>query len=370
LPPRPALATPAARSAWLKQRAKAAGFDRAGVARLPPGGEETVAGERLRAWLRAGHAAGMTYVARTAGLRADPRQLLPGARSVLALAVRYPGAAPEPRPGEGRVARYALGRDYHNRLLRPLRKLLKAYLAAFPGADAVGFVDRGPVMEKAWAARAGLGWIGKNTLLLDAEDGSYLWLATLLVTVELEPDRPQLDACGDCRLCLDSCPTGAFPAPYVLDARLCISYHTIENRGEVPEALKPAIGDRLLGCDVCQEVCPYNQPALTRRSPASPAPFAGGAPAPAPASPPASEPPLHQELAPVLALDSAAAFRDLAGGRPLARPGRDGLVRNACIVAGNSGDRRHRPALERLLADPSPLVRESAAWALERLAAT
>ena len=196
-------------------------------------------------------------------------------------------------------------------------------------------------------ARAGLGWIGKNTLLLHAERGSLTLLAVLLTTIEVPVDSPGVDQCGSCRLCLDSCPTGAFPEPYVLDARKCLSYLTIEERGAWPAELRAAAGDHVFGCDVCQDVCPWNLRPLATLDPG----FGDAAT------------PVHEPLAGLLALD-AEQFADFARGRPLARPGRDGLVRNACIAAGNSGATELVAQLTALLADPALVVRDAAAWAL------
>jgi len=252
-------------TAGLKQRALAEGFDLVGVAAA---GDACSAPE-LRRWLAAGRHGGMAWMERGAELRADPRRLLPGCRSVVAVAMSYRTShepslsAVQARDGRVWVSRYAWGRDYH-RVLRARPVRLGRWLEAeCPGAGWKVCVDTAPVLEREWAARAGLGWIGKNTSLLNRRLGSELFLGVLLSTVALEPDEPVRDHCGRCTACLDACPTAAFPEPRVLDARRCVAYLTIEHRGPVPAELRAAMGAMVAGCDICQEVCPW-----TRRAPA------------------------------------------------------------------------------------------------------
>jgi epoxyqueuosine reductase len=298
----------------------------------------------------------MTWLEREPAKRADPRALLPGCASVVVVALNYwPGAgrsAPDPR--RARVALYARGRDYHKVLGRGLARLA-AWIEDRTGSATAAFVDTGPVLERAWAERAGLGWIGKNANLLTRGMGSWVLLGELLTTAAIEPDPgPHADFCGSCTACIDGCPTGAILAPGVVDSERCISYWTIEHRGGVPEERRPGNGDWIFGCDVCQDVCPWN------RSFARPA---AGDPLGAAGLPEGLDP---EEL---LALDEGA-FRARYSGTSLMRAKWEGMRRNACIVLGNRGRTSARPALERALADADPVVRSHAAWALARIAHT
>ena len=340
----------AAARAWIEARALELGFDAVRFAAVPDDGDFPEA-KRFRAWLAQGYDGEMAWLRRTADRRATARAIVADSRSVAVCVQRYPGDDPPPDGDVGRVARYARGRDYHNVLGKRLRKLLRALREHWPGRHFYGSVDTGAVLEKAWAVRAGLGWLGKNTMLIDPETGSYSLLAVVLLPIALPSDTEVFDQCGTCRLCLDSCPTGAFPEPYVLDARRCISYLTIEQRGDIPRELREPQGSWLFGCDVCQEVCPFNRTPTTRLDPA----FGDESTA------------LDEPLEAILTLDDDEAFESLASGRPLKRPGRDGLVRNGCIVAGNSGDRRFVPLLAHRLDDRSAVVRRHAAWALGQL---
>ena len=290
-----------------------------------------------------------------AGRLTDPARSLDCVRSVITLAAPYRAVidvtadelGDEPR---GRVARYAWGRDYHRALQRPLKHLIGWLGERAPHATSRAMVDYGPLAERAFAARAGLGWFGKSTNLLVPGAGSWVLLADILTTAELTPDAPLKKSCGACVRCVSACPTGAIVGPYDVDNGLCISFQTIEQRGPIPRALRPLLGDWLFGCDVCQDACPVpsHAEALVDFRPASVD---------------VAAPPL---LA-LLDLDDAA-FRARFAGRPLMRAKRDGLLRNACVVLGNLGDARAVPALARALAeDPSPLVRGHAAWALGRL---
>jgi epoxyqueuosine reductase len=332
----------------LKQRVQALahelGFVRAGVARAEPLHADA---ERLKAWLDAGYHGEMAYMQRTAEVRADPTHpgMLPSARSALVLAADYGGK----REG-GAIARYARGRDYHNVLHRKLKPIVKLLRAA--GHDARAAVDSMPVMERALAQRAGIGFIGKNCCLIVPGVGSHVFLSVVLTSAELPPDEPMRERCGQCRLCLDACPTSAFVAPRTLDARRCIAYLTIEQRGPIDPELRPRIGERVFGCDVCQDVCPWN-----RAAPAEPAMAAFAA----------------ETAGTGLAEEgwlglSDAAFAQITEGSPLRRARREGLARNAAIALGNRGERRALPVLQASAEDdPSEMVREGARWAVERI---
>ena len=340
--------------------ARALGFHRVGIAAAGPVPTHAA----YEAWLADGHHGEMAWLADDDHRlpRADPRWLLPGARSVIAVALAHdPGVVPVERlrrPG-GQVARYARGADYHAVMKDALRELAARIErhAGHPVA-ARSCVDTAPVLERDVAARAGLGFVGKNTLLIAPGLGSYLLLGELLVDLELEPsaEAPPPQRCGECRACLDACPTGAFVGPFELDARRCISYLTIEQRGPIPRALRPLIGTRVFGCDVCQEVCPFNAAAPARVEPAAALRSAG--------------PERDQlDLVAVLGLGSAQ-MRRLVRRTALRRVGRNELLRNVCVALGNAGDPAAVPALGRALAgDRGPLVRAHAAWALGRLGA-
>ena len=332
----------------VRARASELGFDRVAVGPATPP-EHAAAFEQ---WLDAGQAGTMEYLARTRAERVDPGRLLPGARSVVAVALNYnpaPGSATDDwRP----VARYARGRDYHD-VIRPRLRALAAFIDAAGGAGIRSrvAVDTSAVLERDLAARAGLGWTGKNTNLLSPELGSYFFIGIVLTTAALEADDQQPDRCGACTACLDACPTRAFVAPYVLDARRCISYLTIEHRGDIAPELTPAIGDWVFGCDVCQEVCPWNRKAPPAREPA----FAPSAPL--------------GPLEALLALDDHA-FRARFRESAISRAKRRGLVRNAAVALGNRRDAGAGPALRRLLDDADPVVRRAAAGALQGIEPT
>jgi epoxyqueuosine reductase len=362
----------------LKKRARELGFTLAGVAPAvaPPGAA------RLDQWLARGYAGDMHYLADRRDAYADPAHVLEGVRSILMLALPYRTAeAAMVESGQGRVARYAWGSvDYHELIRDRLHDLADYLRELVPAAVTRGVVDTAPLLEREFAQLAGLGWIGKNTLLLNRDAGSYFFLAALLTDVELPVDAPHLaDHCGTCTACLAACPTQAFPQPYVLDASRCISYLTIEHRGEIPEDLRPGIGDWLFGCDICQEVCPWNHHA-SRQSEASrvvPDPEASTLSgsgttrlavknelasqrfAPLPDSNPL-------DLIPLFDL-SEADFRARFRHTPLWRPHRRGLLRNAAIVLGNQRATAALPALNRGLADDEPLVRDACAWAIAQI---
>jgi len=331
----------------LKTEARRLGFAMSGAcpAVVPPGSQ------RLADWLAAGYAGEMHYLADRAAAYENPRSILDGVRSVLMLAMVYRTDDPKPAaPGEGRVSRYAWGADYHELIRERLNSLADFLRAGNPEAKVRGVVDTAPLLEGEFAQMAGLGWIGKNTLLLNKQLGSWFFLAALLTDLELQYDGPHVaDHCGTCRACLDACPTGAFVAPYVLDARRCISYLTIELRGPIPSELRNGIGDWLFGCDVCQEVCPWNDRGPAAEEPAF-QPIDGMNPI---------------RLAELFTLDDEA-FRHRFRHTPLWRAKRRGLLRNAAILLGN---RPFAPAIESLirgLNDAEPLVRGASAWALGR----
>jgi epoxyqueuosine reductase len=348
---------PEALAQQIKERAAALGFTMAGVVAARPG-------RRLAAyhrWLANEYHGQMGYMARPdrTARREELNVILPGVRSILCVGLDYGGlplpAALADDPGRGRISNYAWGQDYHDIMTPRLEELARWLVsAAGPNAGAACkvYVDTGAILERDHGETAGLGFTGKNTMLIDPRRGSWFFLGELLTTVKLAPDpQAAMPSCGTCRRCLDACPTAAFPEPYVLDARRCISYLTIELKGWVPGELRPLMGNWVYGCDVCQAVCPFNRFAR-------------------PAAEAAFRPDDWDRVAPplpaLLALDQAA-FDEQYGRSPIGRIGRDRLVRNACIAAGNWGSEAAVPLLIDLLADNSPLVRGHAAWALGRI---
>ncbi len=354
----------------LKAKARDLGFVACGVARADAA---PLTARRLRQWLDEGRHGDMIWMEQRAHQRESPAALWPDVRSVIALGMSY---APATDPlaladaGEtGRISVYAQGGDYHDVVKRNLKALARWMVAepglegtAGQGVDAGGeagdppidlkvFVDTAPVMEKPLSEAAGLGWQGKHTNLVSREHGSWLFLGAIYTTMTLPPDTPGSDTCGSCDACQRACPTDAFPAPYRLDARRCISYLTIEHAGPIPHEFREAIGNRIYGCDDCLAVCPWNKFAASAHANLA---FAPRAELTAP------------DLADLLALDDAG-FRQVFAGSPIKRIGRDRMVRNCLIAAGNSGSAGLVPTVERLLADPSPVVREAADWALARL---
>ena len=333
----------------IRERALALGFDAVGFT-TPELSE--AAQRNLTAYLERGYHGDMGWLAAKADRRGDPKILWPEARSVVVLGMNY---APDENPlditarkEDGAISVYARGRDYHDVVKKRLKTLARWIAETWPGELKV-FVDTAPVMEKPLAARAGIGWQGKHTNLVSQEFGSWLFLGEIFLSLDLAPDAPETDHCGTCRACLDACPTRAFPAPYRLDARRCISYLTIEHKGHIDAELRPLMGNRIYGCDDCLAVCPWNKFAQTAREAA----FAPRQGAPS--------------LAALAGLDDAA-FRALFAGSPVKRIGRDRFVRNVLIAIGNSAAAELLPAVTARLDDSSPLVRAMAVWALSRLA--
>jgi epoxyqueuosine reductase len=332
--------------------AAAAGFVSARVTVPAAIGPETA--ERLAAFLRQGRHGDMGWMATTAARIGHPLALWPRARSIVMLGMSYaPDGDPLAvlaEPERGAISCYAQSRDYHDVVKAGLKRVAGALQRA-SGAEVKVFVDTAPLMEKPLAEAAGLGWQGKHTNLVSRTHGSWLFLGAILTTAEIEPDAPEADHCGTCRRCLNVCPTDAFPAPYQLDPRRCISYLTIEHKGHIAPEFREPMGNRVFGCDDCLAVCPWNKFAAAARATGLTA------------SEGARSPPLAE----LLALDDAQ-FRDRFAGTPVKRTGRDRVVRNALIAAGNSGGPTLLPAVEQLLQDSSPLVRAMAVWALRRLA--
>jgi epoxyqueuosine reductase len=334
----------------VRAQAKALGFDAVRIT-----GAEAVrgSGARLAQFLAEGLHGSMTWMADRSHWRADPRAMWPAARSAILLGVNY-GPERDPmaalaRRDRGAISAYAQGDDYHDVVKKKL-KALGGFIHQRFGADVKVFVDTAPVMEKPLAARAGLGWQGKHTNLVSRQFGSWLFLGSVFTTLELPADTPETDHCGNCHACLDVCPTSAFPAPYRLDARRCISYLTIEHKGPIPHEFRAAMGNRIYGCDDCLAVCPWNKFARAAAEQKLQARDALTAPA----------------LADLAVLDDAA-FRALFAKSPVKRIGRDRFLRNVMIAIGNSADGALAPVAQRALDDASPLVRGAAVWALSRL---
>lgn len=327
-------------------RAAALGFDSCKVA--PAGAPRH--GKEFQAWLGDGAAGEMEWMARGAEKRGDPQKVLLGARSVIVVALNYfQGNQPAQSLEAGRIARYAWGEDYHELMLQKLEKL-SAFLSEQGGIQKC-YVDTGPILERDYAAEAGVGWHGKSTMLIDPKLGTWFFLGEILTTLELPPDAPQEARCGTCQRCIVACPTGAITEPHRLDARRCISYLTIELKGSIPLDLRPLIGDRIYGCDDCLDACPWNRFASVSREAA----FAAG-------------PGIGRPLRDYLALDDAT-FRALFRGSPIRRIKRRGFLRNVCVALGNVGGCEDLPALQRAANDSEPLIAEHAAWAIDRIQA-
>jgi epoxyqueuosine reductase len=336
----------------IKAKAAEIGFAACGIAHADAA---PLAGARLREWLAEGAHGSMIWMEERAHHRAAPKGLWPEVRSVISLGMSYaPALDPLALAGEGergRISVYAQGADYHDVMKRRLKELARWLVGTAPGADVKVFVDTAPVMEKPLAEAAGLGWQGKHTNLVSRAHGSWLFLGAIYTTLELAGDTRVRTTCGSCDACQTACPTQAFPAPYRLDARRCISYLTIENRGPIPQEFREGIGNRIYGCDDCLAVCPWNKFAAAAQANLA---FAPRAELTAPM------------LADLLALDDAG-FREVFSGSPIKRIGRDRMVRNCLVAAGNSASAALVEPAAALLDDPDPVVRGAAVWALRRL---
>jgi len=328
----------------IKELALAAGFDAVGIASLEDG---SLGSRRFREWLKRAYHGEMDYLSRGQEKRERPGLILEGAKSAIVLTSDYGRSVRNESEGPRSpfISRYAWGEDYHEVLKRKVDTLILRLLETFADSRFKGYTDTGPVMEKYWAARTGLGWMGKHTNLIHADKGSYFFLSCLLTDLSLAPDSPSADRCGRCTACIDVCPTAAIVAPYVLDARRCISYLTIELKGPIPREFRAALGNHVFGCDDCQEICPWNREARL------PEEFLRNVSV--------------TELVDYLSL-SPEGFNRRFRGSPVLRAKRRGFLRNVCVVLGNLGDPSAIPALTRALYDREPLVRAHAAWALGR----
>jgi epoxyqueuosine reductase len=329
----------------LGELARSLGFSLCRVAKAGPPPHA----EAFRQWLAEGRAGEMAWLERNQDRRTDPEQVLPGIQSVVVLAMNY-WQGPDERPAStthGRIARYAWNDDYHD-LIEPKLRAIDEFLQQHGGRQRF-YVDTGPVLERDFAALAGIGWHGKSTMLINPELGTWFFLAELLTTLELPPDAPLADRCGRCTRCITACPTGAITAPQQLDARRCVSYLTIELKGSIPVELRPLIGDRIYGCDDCLSACPWNRFAQISHE----ATFA-------------ARPGVKLSLREYLALDDDG-FRALFRRSPIKRIKRRGFLRNVCVALGNIGTPDDLPALDRAANDPEPLIAEHARWAMKRV---
>jgi epoxyqueuosine reductase len=340
---------------FVKRSACDAGFELCGIAQLRDHPELA----RFPDWINAGHAGDMTYMeSRNDGgafKRAFPNATFPWARSVIVCAINYNTTAPysthKHELNAGWISRYAWGQeDYHNAVMRRLRLVEDTLRAATPEIITRCYVDTGPIVERVYAKYAGIGWVGKNTCILNQRLGSWLFLGVILTSLELKPDLPAADRCGTCTRCIDACPTNAFIGPYQLDATRCVSYLTIEKRGSIPEDLRDGMGRNVFGCDICQDVCPWNRKAPITSAPEF-QPREG----------------LVNPALDWLANMSEDEFREKFRGSPIKRTKRSGLRRNAVIAMGNSRNREFVPALNDLKTDEDPVIAQSAKWALTKL---
>jgi len=339
------------KAAWIKTIAQEIGFHLVGIAPA----ERPPEAAFLREWLRNGFAGNMTYLMRNVEKREHPRLLFPPAQSIIVCGLSYNSRSDDtehiPPQSVGQISRYARGADYHQVLKEKLFALLHVMQADYPQPIAAKVcVDTAPLLERACANAAGLGWIGKHGGVINPRYGSWVVLGEILVDLECEYDNPVADGCGACRRCLDACPTGALVAPYTLDARKCLSYLTIEHRDAIPETLRPALGNCVFGCDRCQEVCPYNQqadaPGISEFLPRAPL----------------ERPPLEW-----LATLSERDFQHMFADSPILRAGWRGLLRNTAVAIGNSGDTTLLPLLRELARSTDPLIQEHAEWGMIRL---
>lgn len=333
----------------IRQRAHELGFDLCRITSAAP----PASAQHLTDWLNAGHQGEMAWLQRNAHKRIDPQQVLPGARSIICLATSYHASEwqTEPTDGEGAMARYARHTDYHDVLAAPLKELSDFITAqGDSNTRSLWYVDTGPLLERDLAQRAGLGFVGKHTNLISRQLGNWFFLSEIITTLELAPDKSEVNRCGTCSRCLSACPTNALPAPFQLDARRCISYLTIELKGSIPVELRPLIGNRIYGCDDCLAACPWNRFAKEasllqphRRNDL-------GTP----------------ELLNLLKLD-APGFKQFFAGTPMLRTKRRGLLRNVCVALGNTAGKEALPALESAMQDSEPLIAEHAAWAVAEI---
>jgi len=331
----------------IRQRARELGFD---DCRFTPAAAPRT-GDKLADWLAQGAHGEMAWLERNAPKRRDPQLVLPGARTVITLAVNYGGPNPKPEtwgPNSGTIARYAQHADYHDVLANPLRELAR-FVAELSGADmrSLWYVDTGPILEREFAQRSGIGFVGKHTNVISRRFGNWILIAEILTLLDLEPDEPEKNHCGKCTRCITACPTNAITAPFRLDARLCISYLTIELKGPIPVELRPAIGNRIFGCDDCLAACPWNRFAREGKLMRQHARATLNTPG----------------LLELLALDDAQ-FKASFAGTPILRAKRRGLLRNVCVALGNVAGQEALPALERAAEDPEPLIAEHARWAM------
>jgi epoxyqueuosine reductase len=339
--------SPTQLKAQLVSFARQIGFDSCRVATSA----KPVHATEFREWLHEGAHGEMNYMQRGEEKRCDPQRVLSGAQSIVVLAMNYFQGEQGHRSqsaARGKIARYAWGDDYHDVIAVRLDKI-DEFLREFGGRQKC-YVDTGPILERDHAAQAGLGWHGKNTMLINERLGTWFFLAEILTTLELPPDGPVRDRCGKCERCIEACPTGAITAPHRLDARRCISYLTIELKGSIPLELRPLIGDRIFGCDDCLDVCPWNRFAQVSHETA----FS------------ARRSTTGMSLREYLEITDAE-FRALFKNSPIKRIKRRGFLRNVCVALGNAGDVSDIPALERAAADPEPLIAEHAAWAIQRI---